>query len=292
MYIDSTLQPGSLTYGEYILPATTISADSDAKEILLSTYVCHPSMANNELSGPCVATALACWLQEQPIRRYTYRFVFVPETLGSIVYISRNLEKLKRSVVAGFNLSCVGDDRTYSYIESRKGNTLADRIARNVLQNGVPEYKTYSFLERGSDERQYNAPGVDLPVCSICRSKFGEYPEYHTSADNLSLISPKGLQGALDIYRKCIYGLEYNRYYWVTCLCEPQFGKRGLYPPESYKGSANNVLDMLSLVAYADGTADLIDLSNTIHVSLDKLIPLVDTLLEVGLLEAHDECIQ
>lgn len=231
----------------------------------------------------------ACWLREQPVRRYTYRFVFVPETLGSIVYISRNRQRLKKAVVAGFNLSCVGDDRAFSYIESRKGNTLADRIARNVLHYSAPEYITYSFLKRGSDERQYNAPGVDLPVCSICRSKFGEYPEYHTSADDLSFISSKGLQGALDIYRKCIRGLEYNRCYRINCLCEPQLGKRGLYPTESYKGSADKVWDMMNLIAYADGATDLIDISNTIGVSLDALIPLVDKLLEAGLLEVQDE---
>lgn len=287
MYIDSTLEPGSLTYGEYILPATV--REGTEKEILLSTYICHPSMANNELSGPCVAAALALWLAKQPVRRYTYRFVFVPETLGSIVYLSRNLEHLKRTVAAGFNLSCVGDDRAFSYIESRRGDTLADRIARNVLRTHAPGYITYSYLKRGSDERQYNAPGVDLPVCSICRSKFGEYPEYHTSADDLSLISPEGLQGALDVYRKCLRGLEYNRRYRINCLCEPQLGKRGLYPTESYKGSADEVRDMMNLIAYADGSMDLIAISDTIHAPLDTLIPLVDRLMAAGLLEICKE---
>lgn len=284
MYIDSTLEPGFLTYGEYILPATTIDGN-ETKEILLSTYICHPSMANNELSGPCVAAALACWLREQPVRRYTYRFVFVPETIGSIVYISRNLKQLKQHMIAGFVLSCVGDNRAFSYVKSRQGDTLADRVARNVLRDHAPGYTTYSFLERGSDERQYNAPGVDLPVCSICRSKYGEYPEYHTSADNLSLISPEGLQGALDVYRKCLRGLEYNRKYRVSCLCEPQLGKRGLYPTTSYKGSADSVRDMMNFIAYADGKTDLIDISDVIHAPLDELIPLVDKLTEVGLLE-------
>lgn len=284
MYIDSTLEPGFLTYGEYILPATTIDRDG-TKEILLSTYICHPSMANNELSGPCVATALACWLREQPVRRYTYRFVFVPETIGSIVYISRNLKQLKQNVIAGFVLSCLGDNRAFSYVKSRQGNTLADRVARNVLRDHASGYIAYSFLERGSDERQYNAPGVDLPVCSICRSKYGKYPEYHTSADDLSLISPEGLQGALDIYQKCLRGLEYNRKYRVNCLCEPQLGKRGLYPTVSYKGSADSVRNMMNLIAYADGKTDLIDISDVIHAPLDELIPLVDKLMKAGLLD-------
>ena len=281
MFIDSSLKPGSLTYGELIIPATK---ETDAtKEIFLSTYICHPSMANNELSGPCVAVALAKWLYTLQSRRYTYRISFIPETLGSIVYLSKNLDTLKKNVVAGFNISCVGDDRQYSYVASRKGDTLADRIAKNVLDTSVESYVTYSFLQRGSDERQYNAPGVDLPVCSICRTKYGEYPEYHTSADDLSVISPKGLQGAYDVYRKCIMGLEYNRFYQVTCLCEPQLGKRGLYPTESYKGSANAVRDMMNLIAYADGTLDLIDISNTIKAPISALIPLVERLLDEGL---------
>ncbi len=283
MYIDSTLAPGSLTYGEYILPATQPSAE-EKSEILLSTYICHPSMANNELSGPCVAVALASWLQSLPVRRYTYRFVFIPETIGSIVYLSRNLPQLRQSIAAGFNISCVGDDRAYSYIESRYGDTLSDRIARNVLRFHAPDYMHYSFLKRGSDERQYNAPGVDLPVCSICRSKYGEYPEYHTSADDLSLISPKGLQGAIDVYCKCLQGLEYNRFFQVTCLCEPQLGKRGLYPTSSFKGSADHVRAMMDLIAYSDGKLDLIAISDKINVPIDRLIPIVDRLMDEGLL--------
>lgn len=283
MYIDSTLASGSLTYGEYILPATHPHTE-EKSEILLSTYICHPSMANNELSGPCVAVALACWLQSLPVRRYTYRFVFIPETIGSIVYLSRNLSQLKQSIVAGFNISCVGDDRAYSYIESRYGDTLSDRIARNVLRFHAPDYVHYSFLKRGSDERQYNAPGVDLPVCSICRSKYGEYPEYHTSADDLSLISPKGLQGAIDVYCKCLHGLEYNRFFQVTCLCEPQLGKRGLYPTSSFKGSADQVTTMMDLLAYSDGKLDLIAISDKINVPIDCLIPIVDRLMSEGLL--------
>lgn len=189
IFIDSELKDGSLTYGEIIIPG-----DSN-KEVFLSTYVCHPSMANNELSGPAVAIYLAKWLKSLPIRRYTYRIIFIPETIGSITYLSQNLEHLKKRVIAGFNISCVGDNRTFSYVASRYGNTLADKVAKNVLRFYYPEYKEYSFLKRGSDERQYNAPGVDLLVCAICRSKYGEYPEYHTSKDNLDFISPEGLAG-------------------------------------------------------------------------------------------------
>lgn len=146
VYIDSELKEGNLTYGEIV-----IQGESE-EEIFLSTYICHPSMANNELSGPVVALSLIKWLLSSD-RRYTYRIIFIPETIGSIVYLSKNYQYLKKHVIAGFNISCVGDDRTYSYVASRYGNTLADKVAQNVLKFHYPEYKKYSFLKRGSDER-------------------------------------------------------------------------------------------------------------------------------------------
>ncbi len=283
MYIDSELFEGSLTYGELILPG------QEEKEILVSTYVCHPSMANNELSGPVLSVALAKALLQQPDRKYTYRFVWIPETIGSITYLSKHIEEMKRNTIAGFVLSCVGDDRTYSYVPSRAGNTLADRVAQNVLHFHYPEYVRYTFLHRGSDERQYNAPGVDLPVCVVCRSKYGEYPEYHTSLDDMSVISPEGLQGAYDVYMSMFKALEYNAYYRIKCLCEPQLGKRGLYPDVSQKGSYSNVKAMVDFIAYADGRRDLIDISNVIGIPVNYLIPVISKLTEAGLLECLDE---
>ena len=258
------------------------------KEVLLSTYICHPSMANNELSGPSVAIHLAKWLNELPERRYTYRIVFIPETIGSITYLSRNLDDMKRNVIAGFNISCVGDDRTYSYVASRYGNTLADKVAKNVLRFHYPNYKAYSFLNRGSDERQYNAPGVDLPVCGISRSKYGEYPEYHTSKDDLGLISPSGLQGAYDVLQQCISALETNRKYRVKCLCEPQLGKRGLYPTISQKGSYGSIRAMTNFIAYADGSNDVIDISNIIGEPVHVLISVIEKLLANKLIEVRE----
>lgn len=276
--IDSTLKDGFLTYGEIIIPGET------NQEIFLSTYICHPSMANNELSGPCLAVYLAKWLEGLKKRRYTYRIIFIPETIGSITYLSSHLSELQKNVIAGFNISCVGDDRTYSYISSRYGNTLADKVAKNVLLFHYPEYKSYSFLQRGSDERQYNAPGVDLPVCAVCRSKYGEYPEYHTSADNLDLISPSGLSGAFSVYQKMILALENNYQYQVTCLCEPQLGKRGLYPTVSQKGSYDTVKAMTDFLAYADGKNDLIDISSIIHVPVEDLIPIAEKMIKTGII--------
>lgn len=283
MVIDSELFDGSLTYGELVIPG------KEEKEILISTYICHPSMANNELSGPVLAVALAKKIAAQTNRKYTYRFLWIPETIGSITYLSKHFEHMKKNTIAGFVLSCVGDDRTFSYVPSRDGNTLADRAARNVLSFYYPEYKRYTYLNRGSDERQYNAPGIDLPVCVVCRSKYGEYPEYHTSLDDLNLISPKGLQGAYEVYEAILNALEYNEFYRIKCLCEPQLGKRGMYPTVSKKGSYDVVKSMVDFIAYADGKRDLIAVSDLIHVPIDQLIPIIIKLTEADLLETVDE---
>lgn len=281
MVIKSRLFDGVLNYGELILPGTS------SQEVLLSTYICHPSMANNEISGPVLITWLSKWLKTIN-RNLSYRIVIAPETIGSITYISKNLSTLKQHIVAGFVLTCVGDNRTYSYLQTRKGDTLSDRVMKNILSFSHPDYKIYSYLERGSDERQYNAPGVDLPVCDFCRSKYGEYPEYHTSADDMTLISPEGFEGSYDVMKQVLNALERNHYYRVTCLCEPQLGKRGLYPTVSRKGIYAEVKKLTNLIAYSDGTEDLIQISSRIGVPIKELIPLLDKLLEAGLLEICD----
>jgi aminopeptidase-like protein len=276
--IDSELKEGSLTYGELVIPGTS------SKEIFISTYVCHPSMANNELSGPVVVTALAKWIASQP-REFTYRIIFIPETIGSITYLSRNLEPMKRNIVAGFNLTCVGDERAYSFLPSRNGSTLADKVALNVLRSKHPDFKHYTFLDRGSDERQYCSPGVDLPVISLMRTKYREFPEYHTSLDDLNFVTPDGLEGSFDLHRDCIDLLERNRVYKTRCLGEPQLGKRGLYPTIATKESHRQVIDMLNFIAYADGSNDLIDISNIIHVPVRNLYPIIEKLKRADLLD-------
>lgn len=276
--IDSTLAPGSLTYGELILPGES------AEEVFFSTYVCHPSMANNELSGPAVTAWLARWLTQAP-RRLTYRLIFIPETIGSITYLSRNLDHMKKHVVAGFNVSCVGDNRCYSFMPSRTGQTVADRVARHVLDHVAGDYVKYSFLKRQSDERQYCWPGVDLPVCGIMRSKYGEYREYHTSLDNLDLISPEGLAGTLNALTHCVACLESNRIYRTTVLCEPQLGRRGLYPTLSKRGSAAGASGLRNIMAHCDGQTDLLAVAEILGVPMWDLQPGVASLLEHKLLE-------
>lgn len=286
MYIDSELVDGCLNYGELVIPGET------EQEIFFSTYVCHPSMANNECSGPALSAALARFVASLERRRYTYRFLYIPETIGSISYLSQgdHLRRLQTHMLAGFNLSCVGDDRDYSIVESRYGDTLADKVLKNILNSRTGgQYSVYSFLERGSDERQYNAPGVDLPVVCYCRSKFREYPEYHTSADNMGLVSPSGFQGSYEVMTQVIRALEYNEKYRVTVLCEPQLGKRGLFPTVSQKGSYDAVRAMTNFLAYADGRNDLIDISNIIGCPVDRLIGIVEKLRENRLLETAQE---
>jgi aminopeptidase-like protein len=277
--IRSTLTAGSLTYGELLLRGQT------AQEIFVSTYVCHPSMGNNELSGPVVATALAMAIQAIETRRYTYRFVFIPETIGSIVYLSRNLEQLKRNVVAGFNVTCVGDDRAFSYLPSRDGETLADVAAKHALKHIAGDFRTYSWLDRGSDERQYCAPGVDLPVCSIMRTRYGDYKEYHTSLDDLSLISPAGLEGGFRAIRAALDAIEKDVRPKIMVLCEPQLGKRGLYPTLGSKGTGDDVHAMTDLISYCDGRHTLLEIAQKIDRPVWELAAILAKLASAGLIE-------
>jgi aminopeptidase-like protein len=280
--IDSILKPGMLNYGELILPGES------NKEVFLSTYICHPSMANNELSGPVVTMALAQWLTTIAKRRYTYRFVFIPETIGSIVYLSRNLDHLKQHVIAGFNITCIGDDRAYSYVPSRDGNTLSDKAALHVLKHIDPKFKRYTWLDRGSDERQYCAPGVDLPIATIMRSKYGEYPEYHTSLDDLDFVTPIGLEGGYNALKKAIKIIEKNVYLKSSVLGEPQLGKYGLYPTISTKTSGEQVRSMMDLISYCDGQNSLLEIAELIEKPFCELTIIVDKLTTNGLLRVEN----
>lgn len=274
--IKSKLEKGSLTYGELIIPGKS------ENEVLLSTYVCHPSLGNNEISGIVVTMGLTNWLLGLLDREYTYRILFIPETIGAITYLSKNSKEMKDKTIAGFVVTCVGDDRAYSFMPSRTGKTLADKIARFTMDNYLPKYDEYSFLERGSDERQYCSPLIDLPVVSVMRSKYGTYPEYHTSLDNLDLICPRGLFGAFNIISKCIEILEINHTYIVTNPCEPQLGKRGLYMLNSNIKGGDTINNLL---AYLDGKTDLVDISKIIQADIFVCNESILTLLKYSLIK-------
>lgn len=281
--IDSTLFKGELNYGELLIKGKS------KKEIFLSTYVCHPSMANNELSGPTVLTFIAKWLMENNNREYSYRIIFIPETIGSITYLSRNYKEMKKKTIAGFNITCIGDDRSYSYLPSRNGDTISDLISKHILKWIDKNFKSYSWLERGSDERQYCSAGIDLPIASIFRTKYGEYPEYHTSLDNLeSVVTPKGLDGGYWAIRKAIEAIERNKKYITTVLCEPQMGKRGLYPTLSTKKSKEKIKLIMDFLSFCDGKNSLIDIAEALNIAIWNLYDVIDTLEKNDLISKVD----
>ncbi len=279
--IDSTLAPGGLTYADCVIRGET------EDEVLLSTYICHPAMANNELSGPVVLTAIGRWLQALPNRRLTYRLVYAPETIGSIAYIARHGDALRERVVAGWVVTCMGDERAYSYVPSRLGATIADRASLAVLRKRENVMR-YTFLDRGSDERQWCSPGVDLPVCSVMRSKYGAYPEYHTSLDDLSLVTPTGLADGLAVLQECILLIDDRRRWIATQQGEPQLGRRGLYPTICYRGSADNMRDLMNILAYCDGEHTVLDLVERLELEFGSVSAIIETLRDADLIRPVD----
>lgn len=275
--VDSELRPGSLTYGEWILPGETTD------EVFFSTYICHPSMANNELSGPCVTAELAKWLATAP-RRLTYRIIFIPETIGALVYLSRHLADLRERVRAGFVVNCVGDERAWSFMPSREGQTLSDRVARHVLSHVAPGYREYSFLQRGSDERQYCSPGVDLPVCSVMRSKYMTFPEYHTSLDNFDLVTAAGLGHAFEAHQRMVEVIEGQCTPVATVIGEPKMSDRGLRPTTGKRGSAESSRALMNLLVYADGKRTLLEIADVIGLPAWDVRRSADLLAGFGLI--------
>jgi aminopeptidase-like protein len=228
-------------------------------------------MANNELSGPVVLNKLILFLKERFKKlNYSYRFVLLPETIGSIAYLSKYKNHLKKNVICGYNLTCLGDKGNFSYIKSRNGNTLADSAIESSLKD-YKKHKAYSYLQRASDERQYCSPGIDLPLCSFSRSL--DYKEYHTNKDNLKIISQKRLEESLDVLKNIIIALELGLYPKTKILCEPNMGKRGLYPLISKKNTHNDELKLrMDLISYSDGMRNIFEISNLIKQPLSQII--------------------
>ncbi len=258
---------GSLRYGELLIN------NKNSQEILISTYICHPSMANNELSGPIVSMALIEYFQKVAKKlNKKIRFLFIPETIGSIIFLSKNLNYLKKNVIGGYNLTCIGDERQHSCLLSKKQNSASDEsLIESYKKHNIKNYKIYSFLRRGSDERQYNSPGIDLPITSIFRSKYVEYPEYHTSLDNFRLVTKKGLTGGYDVAKTAIILLDKKIIPKFKILCEPQLGRRNLYPKISkkryyYSHLSQQILDFLQ---YADGKNSLNKICELININMN-----------------------
>ena len=279
IYIDSQLFDGNMTYAELFIPGET------EEEILFSTYVCHPSMANNELSGPVVAVALAKHIESLEERHFSYRFIFTVENIGATYYISRHLAHMRDHIKSGWVLGCLGDDRTFSYVPTRFGNTYTDSISRRVLQDLSENFTEYKWLDGGSDERRYNSPGVELPIGSLMRSMYGQYPEYHTSLDNLEVISPAGLQGGLTMLIDAVQILETNFYWRIKTKCEPQLGKRGLYPNTSTKSSGAEVRNLMNVVSFLDGSLSVLEIAEKCEMRYSEVIEILEKLIKADLVE-------
>jgi aminopeptidase-like protein len=268
--IDSSLDSkGSLTYGEAILPGKS------KEEIVFSTYICHPSMANNELSGPLVTTFIYMALSKVKNRHYTYRFIFTPETVGTIAYLSRNLDHLRKYTKAGFVVTCVGDNGSYTYKQSKDQTQEVNQLVEHILLNHANNhFKIIPFTPIGSDERQYSAPGVNLPFGSLMRTMYGEFEQYHTSADNKEFISFEAMKDTIDLYVKVCMAFESNhRYINLYPFGEPFLSKHNLYPNTGITSGKKEdwLRNILFILNYSDGKTDLLDIANKLGVSILSL---------------------
>jgi aminopeptidase-like protein len=277
--VDTSLEPGALTYGELYL------AGQSTDEMLISCHCCHPSLANDNLSGMVVSAFLARELQTRP-RRYSYRFLFIPGTIGSITWLAANEQRTK-NIRHGLVIACVGDAGCMHYKKSRRDDAEIDKAVIHVLRHSGQEFKVLDFSPYGYDERQYCSPGFNLPVGSLTRTPHGRYPEYHTSADNLDFVRPEYLADSFDRYLTVVDLLEHNRKYLNTQpKCEPQLGKRGLYGMFGGRKDADqHELAMLWVLNLSDGNHTLLEIADRSNLSFGHIREVAETLVTHGLLE-------
>lgn len=276
--IDSTLEPGSLTYGEYFIKGKTND------EVLISCHVCHPSLCNDNLSGVAVATYVAKLISGMDLH-YSYRFIFIPGTIGSIAWLSVNEKKVDQ-IKHGLVLTLLGDASNFTYKKSRRGNTEIDMIIENLLKSSKNPYRVVDFSPYGYDERQFCSPGFNLPVGNLSRAVHGEFREYHTSADDLDFVEQSQLADSYDFILKIVKTVETNRTYLNTNpKCEPQLGKRGLF---SKIGGKSNTVDyhmaILWVLNYSDGEHSLIEISNKSGYDYNLILEAAKALEQVELL--------
>ena len=278
--INSKFKDGYLNFGELYKKGKTKS------EIIFSTNICHPSLGNNELSGILIATALSKYLEKIKCF-YSYRIVFVPETIGALCFLKKNKSNLKR-VKAGFVLSCLGDNKNFSLLHSPYRNNLADKVSKFNYEYNKYKYKSFSYLKRGSDERQYCAPKFNLPFCTLMRTRFGDYKEYHTSLDNLEFITAKALENSFQMIVSLIKILENNKKYISNVHGEPFLTKYNLKNEISgfnrpLKKDTKTILD---LVAYSNGKNDLIDISRYLNKDFNYLSQIANKLEKLKIIKS------
>ena len=243
-------------------------------------------MANNELSGPMVAMCLIKYFQNYKNLEKTLRFVFVPETIGSLTYLSKNFKQLKKNVIGGYTLTCIGDEKQYSCMLTKYGNTASDFAILNAFKKLNIKYKKYSFLERGSDERQYNSPGIDLPIASIFKMKYGKYKEYHTSLDDFKLVTIKGITQGFKVSKTAIEILLKKIIPTNNFLGEPHMSKRDLYPKlgSKYKHTYSSSRKLMNFLQYADGKNDLLSISKLIKLKYSETVKIYNLLAKHNLI--------
>lgn len=281
--VDATLEPGSLTYGECLIPGR------ESREVLIYTHVCHPSLCNDNLSGIAVAAALGRALAAQASRRFSYRLVFAPGTIGSIVWLSRNQARLGR-IAHGLVLGLLGDAAPHTYKRTRAGDREVDRIVEHVLERRPARNEVLDFSPYGYDERQFGSPGINLPVGRLTRSVNGGYPEYHTSADNLELVSESRLEESVELVLEILDALEHNRRYVnLSPCCEPQLGKRGLYRSTGGEQIEDRESAMLWVLNQSDGEHSLLDIARKSGIKLESLAHVAAELVEAELLQQKPE---
>ncbi|MBV4430580.1 DUF4910 domain-containing protein [Clostridium tyrobutyricum] len=280
--INSTLEDGYLTYGEYFLRGKTDD------EVLFTCYVCHPSMCNDNLSGISLITYLAKELSKLDLK-YSYRFLFIPETIGAITWLSLNQDKVDK-IKYGLVATCCGDGGELTYKKTRNGTENIDKIVQEVLRESGFEYNIIDFFPLGSDERQFCSPGFNLPVGSLMRTPYGRFPEYHTSADNLEFIDKYKLEETLKRYLDTVYFIENNgKYINLNPKCEPQLGKRGLYSMlGSQKKSTKYQVAMLWILNYSDGNNSLLDIAKQSNIDFYTIKQCTDMLVENNLLKYEE----
>lgn len=277
--IESTLEDGHLVYGECYLPGRS------SEEILISAHACHPSLANDNLSGITVATALAQFLKGRELR-YSYRFVFAPGTIGAIAWLAKN-QKTAKQIRHGLVLTGIGNAAGFHYKKSRRGDAEIDRAAAHVLLHNSKSAEILDFSPYGYDERQYCSPGFNLPVGCLMRSVWGTFPEYHTSADNLDFIQPSQLAESLRICTGIVDLLENNRRYRnLAPYCEPQLGKRGLYRSTGGEAISAEIDARLWVLNFSDGEHSLLDIAERSKISFAMIKNAAEVLYQGGLLEA------
>ena len=280
--IDSTLEDGHLSYGECYLPGHL------SDEVLISCHVCHPSLANDNLSGLTVAASLAQFLSGRDLR-YSYRFLFIPGTIGAITWLALNREAASR-ICHGLVLTCIGDNGSFHYKRSRQGNAEIDRIAAHVLRHYSQSAEVLEFSPYGYDERQYCSPGFDLPVGCLMRSVWGSFPEYHTSADDLNFIQPMKLAESLRVCTAIVDVVEGNRRYNnLSPYCEPHLGRRGLYRSVGGQTIESEVNARLWVLNLSDGQHSLLDIAERSGQSFSIIQRAAQTLRENQLLEILPE---